>query len=325
MVADGFHVRRVVVGPGADGEPVILSDETPPLTIDAPSGFGVSELLSSAGPLTSVEDGGDPPRDRVGAFPADGGVAARLIRFPVTGEWVRISGDDPDRPGMHRSETLDLMVVLSGRILLGVEDGEDEVGPGDSVIQRGTLHRWKVAGDGPCTYLSVLLAPCDGALVPAPPQTPLQAGTGPQIFVTGTGSQGSTIEFKGTTAPDDCGRRHWWTTAGPVRSVDQGGIGGSVQNDLPKPGAASLTIVDLDEHTPAFRTNRGSIDLVTVMAGTVAASLDADATQSASGSGSRPDQLSLSVGDVLIARDVALPLASTSARLALVSFVPTKT
>src|ERR1700760_4344815 len=134
MVADGFHVRRVVVGRGEDDEPVILSDETPPLTIDAPSGFGVSELLSSAGPLTSVEDGGDPPREGVGAFPANGGVAARLIRFPVTGEWVRIAGDDPDRPGMHRSETLDLMVVLSGRIVLGVEDGEDEIGPGDSVI-----------------------------------------------------------------------------------------------------------------------------------------------------------------------------------------------
>jgi hypothetical protein len=323
MVTDGFHVRRVVVGRGDRGAPVILSDESPPLTIDAPSGFGVSELLSSAGPLTSVDDGGDPPREGVGAFPANGGVAARLIRFPVTGEWVRIAGDDPDRPGMHRSETLDLMVVLSGRILLGVEDGEEMVDAGDSVIQRGTLHRWQVTGDGPCTYLSVLLAPFDGASVTSPQQTPLQGGAGPELFVTGTGSQGSTIEFKGTSAPDEDGRRHWWNTGGPVRSVDQGGIGGEPSGvNKQTPGAVSLTLVDLDGRTPAFRTNPGCIDLVLVMAGSVATSLDANATESPSGPDSRTDQLSLAAGDVLIAREVALPLASSSARLALVSFVP---
>ena len=329
MVADGFrgfhgfHIRRVVVGRGDDGAPVVLSDETPPLTIDAPSGFGVSELLWSAGPLTSIEDGGDPPREAVGAFPANGGVAARLIRFPVTGEWVRIPGDEPDRPGMHRSETLDLMVVLAGHILLGVEDAEDEVGAGDSVIQRGTLHRWKVTGDGPCTYLSVLLAPLDGSPVVSPPHTPLQAGAGPTLFVTGAGPQGSTIEFKGSRAPDGYGRRNWWNTGGPVRSVDQGGIGGPIQDDKPTPGTVSLTIVDLDERTPAFRTSPDSIDLVLVMAGTLAASLDASATRSPSGAAWGQRALSLAPGDVLIARDVALPFASSSARLAVVSFVPT--
>jgi quercetin dioxygenase-like cupin family protein len=324
MVTDGFNVRRVVVGRADDGAPEIRSDGTPPLTIDAPTGFGVSELLSSTGPLTSFEAGGDPPRDAVGAFPANGGVAARLIRFPATNEWVRIAGDAPERPGMHRSETLDLMVVLSGRIVLGVEDREDEVAPGDAVIQRGTLHRWRVAGAEPCTYLSVLLAPVEGATVPSPPLATLHPNPGPRLFVTGTGPQASTVEAAGTKPPDEYGRRQWWDTGGPLRAVHQGGIGGGPGQDYSKaPGAASLTTVDLAAASaPNYSTGQGSIDLVVVLAGTVTTSLAAPGNPSLPGATSGTAELSLSMGDVLITRDVALSLASSSARLAVVSFVP---
>ena len=320
MVADGFHVRRVVVGRDGGGAPAILSDETPQLTIAAPSGVGVSELLSSPGPLTSVQDGGDPPREGVGAFPANGGVAARLIRFPVTGEWVRVAGDGPDRPGMHRSETLDLMVVLSGEIVLGVEDCEDAIGTGDSIVQRGTLHRWRVTGDGPCTYLSVLLAPLDGWPVPSPPRPTLQPGPGPKLFVTGTGSQGSTIEFTGTSPPDEHGRRQWWSTGGPVRSVDQGGSGGETnESEAPAVGAVSLTMVDLSvAGTAGYRTAPSSIDLVVVQSGSVTAAPDIETN----GLDATAERLSLSDGDVLITRGVSLRLTSPSAELAVVSFSP---
>ena len=329
MVTDDFHVRRVVVGRAANGAPAILSDETPPQTISAPNGFGVSELLSSTGPLMSTTAGGDPPREGVGAFPANGGVAARLIRFPATNEWVRIAGDDPDRPGMHRSETLDLMVVLSGRIVLGVEDGEDEVGPGDAVIQRGTLHRWRVAGTDPCAYLSVLLAPREGEPVLSPPLPSLHAGTGPRLLVTGSGPQGSTIETAGTAAPDEYGRRRWWSTGGPVRAVHQGGAGSQPgtsnarSQDTPaKPGAVSLTAVDLTvAGAHGYTTSQGSIELVTVLSGAVTATVPAlgDPTVTAA---SGPGALLLSAGDVLIARDVVLHFIPESAQLSVVSFTP---
>lgn len=319
MVAGGFHVRRVVVGRGDNGAPAILSDETPPLTIDAPSGVGVSELLSSPGPLSSVDDGGDPPREGVGAFPANGGVAARLIRFPVIGEWVRIAGDDPDRPGMHRSETLDLMVVLSGQIVLGVEDGEDVVGAGDSVVQRGTLHRWRVTGDAPCTYLSVLLAPLDGGPVASPPPPALLPGPSPKLFVTGAGPQGSTIEFTGTSAPDEEGRRQWWNTGGPVRTVDQGGAGGGDESKQPTAGAITLTMVDLaGAGSTGYHTAPSSIDLVVVRSGLVTGVLDIENKDA----GATFEQLSLSDGDVLITRGVSLRLTSPFAELAVVSFTP---
>ena len=71
---------------------------------------------------------------------------------PVDEQWIRVEGDDPDRPGMHATDTLDFMVVLDGEIVLGLDDGEHTLGPGDTVIQRGTAHRWRVAGDRPCIY-----------------------------------------------------------------------------------------------------------------------------------------------------------------------------
>jgi quercetin dioxygenase-like cupin family protein len=323
-MADAFQVRRVVVGRGEDGAPTIISDATPPLTIDAPTGFGVSELLSSSGPLTTADAGGDPPREAVGAFPENGGVAARLIRFPATNEWVRIAGDDPERPGMHRSETLDLMVVLSGRIVLGVEDGETEVGAGDAVVQRGTLHRWRVAGEEPCTYLSVLLAPVDGPPAPSPELPQLQPAGGPQLLVTGQGTQGSTISVNGTSAPDEHGRRLWWDTGGALRSVDQGGlsVGGDDRN-RPPGGAVAFTMVDLAVAGDAgFRSAAGGIELILVLSGTATATPHAVNGASPPDADPQLDKLSLSAGDVLLIRDVGLRLTSTRGALAVVTFTP---
>ena len=86
------------------------------------------------------------------------------------GDWIRVEGDDPDEPGMHATDTLDFMVVVDGRIVLGLDDGEHELGPGDVVIQRGNRHRWRVVGDDPCTYVVCMLRPDPDAPPPAEPQ-----------------------------------------------------------------------------------------------------------------------------------------------------------
>ena len=49
---------------------------------------------------------------------------------------------------MHRSNSIDYGIVLSGRVTLEVDDGaETELGPGDVVVQRGTIHRWRNPSD----------------------------------------------------------------------------------------------------------------------------------------------------------------------------------
>ncbi len=44
---------------------------------------------------------------------------------------------------MHRTSTLDYVVVLQGEIVLVLDDSEVTLRPGDVVVQRGTDHAWE--------------------------------------------------------------------------------------------------------------------------------------------------------------------------------------
>lgn len=131
-----FTARRVVTGHDAEGRAVIVSDGEPAGTIRA-NGFGVATWLWLDGPPASVDDGGDEADGPVRLEPPAGGCSVRIIRFPGAGEgggdWIRVEGDDPDQPGIHATDTLDFMVVVDGRIVLGLDDGEHELGPGDEI------------------------------------------------------------------------------------------------------------------------------------------------------------------------------------------------
>jgi mannose-6-phosphate isomerase-like protein (cupin superfamily) len=65
---------------------------------------------------------------------------------------------EPDDPGMHTTDTVDLDLVLSGEMDLELDDGaEVHLRPGDCVVQNGTRHAWRNRTDRPCTMLSVLV------------------------------------------------------------------------------------------------------------------------------------------------------------------------
>ena len=73
--------------------------------------------------------------------------------------WIRLASEDPERPGMHATDTLDFMAVLDGEIVLGLDDGEHHLRQGDCVVQRGNAHRWRIVGDRPCTYAVAMVRP----------------------------------------------------------------------------------------------------------------------------------------------------------------------
>ena len=57
---------------------------------------------------------------------------------------------EPDNPGMHTTDTIDFEVVLSGELILELDDGVETVlRPGDTVVQNGTRHRWGNRGTEP--------------------------------------------------------------------------------------------------------------------------------------------------------------------------------
>jgi quercetin dioxygenase-like cupin family protein len=78
---------------------------------------------------------------------------------PDGGVIIRIGTGNPGWSyPMHKTTTLDFCIVISGQIELILDEGSTVVKPGDTVIQRGTNHGWRVVGDEPCTMVAVLLS-----------------------------------------------------------------------------------------------------------------------------------------------------------------------
>lgn len=260
--------RRVVTGPGG-----ITSDGPAPLTIDADGGFGVSELLWLDGPVQAVADGADRTAGGFPLEPPPGGASSRIIRMPHTGEWLRVDGDDAAAPGMHATDTLDLMVVVEGEIVLGMADGsETVVRAGDAVVQRGTAHRWRVGGEGPCTYWVTMLRPGPGTAHDA--LAPRAGGFGRRLVTGGDGVVECPASV-GIGAVYDV-----WQTGGPLHAVDQGGDPEGPWALATPPGSVALRLVQM---APGPPTESGwhatpTIDIDLVLSGRVAMELDGGVT-----------------------------------------------
>ena len=78
---------------------------------------------------------------------------------PANGVVVRFTGMAPRAESpMHRTETVDIGVVLEGETWLLLDDGsETRVGVGDAVVQRGTNHAWANRSERPVRMLFVLI------------------------------------------------------------------------------------------------------------------------------------------------------------------------
>ncbi len=168
-----MSVRRVATGTSARGRSVVAVDEmVEPVTVAALPGYAWHRLWSV-----------DPPADHVpGAhFPPAGGVRFTLFtvppattaRPPLTDELRRELDErlpgrsaamESDQAGMHRTPTVDLIVVLSGRVSLHLDDGAVvDLKTGDCLVQNGTRHAWHNDTDEPCTLGVVLIGVAPGA------------------------------------------------------------------------------------------------------------------------------------------------------------------
>ncbi len=68
--------------------------------------------------------------------------------MPVSGHLLRIIEIYPPSQGgkrtvMHRTSTVDYVVVISGEVVLILDDSEVTLRQGDVVVQRGTDHAWE--------------------------------------------------------------------------------------------------------------------------------------------------------------------------------------
>ena len=64
---------------------------------------------------------------------------------------------------MHKTNSIDYLIVLSGEMIMEMEQGSTLIKQGDCIVQRGTNHAWVNRSDKPCLLAAVLID-----AVPAP-------------------------------------------------------------------------------------------------------------------------------------------------------------
>jgi quercetin dioxygenase-like cupin family protein len=81
------------------------------------------------------------------------------IEPPERGTVFRVLELMPGKqPYMHRTDTVDYALVLSGECVMLLDDDEEVVlRAGDVLVQRGTWHGWANRSDQPCRLAFVLV------------------------------------------------------------------------------------------------------------------------------------------------------------------------
>jgi quercetin dioxygenase-like cupin family protein len=156
--------RRIVTGHDASGRSVVLSDAPNPKTLDVGTAAFHEVWITDRTPAPIAASEPE-PTDRPVRTPA-----------PPNGVTVRFTEMAPGAAApMHRTETVDVGVVLEGETWLLLDDeSETLVRAGDAVVQRGTNHSWANRSDRPVRMMFVMI---DGAMTDE-----LRAVTGPLNF-----------------------------------------------------------------------------------------------------------------------------------------------
>jgi mannose-6-phosphate isomerase-like protein (cupin superfamily) len=155
-----MNVRRVVTGHDASGKSVFVSDEA----VEPQPRTGFHRLWGGDATPQFPDDGSMPRHNMY--FPPIGGFRFGMFSLPpdsTAGSDFDAPASLPDfeaeapgllrymdtsDPGMHTTDTIDFEVVLEGTVVLELDDGaEVTLHTGDTVVQNGTRHRWKNAGE----------------------------------------------------------------------------------------------------------------------------------------------------------------------------------
>jgi len=66
---------------------------------------------------------------------------------------------DPNarHPNMHKTDTVDYIILLQGEVTLILDEGDVDMKPFDVVVQRGTNHAWSNRGTEPAVLAGVLI------------------------------------------------------------------------------------------------------------------------------------------------------------------------
>jgi quercetin dioxygenase-like cupin family protein len=170
------NLRRIITGHNDAGQSIIEIDGGPATEISA-NGSGLHEIwLTESIPADNTNLADKIKESDPLLCPPDGAVKVRWFTVPVDSSDV--SDEDKEaatafafeavgaahcrvdtrlNPGMHKTSSVDYIILISGEVDLLLDAGEAKgLKPGDVVVQRGTNHAWVNTGSEPALLVAVL-------------------------------------------------------------------------------------------------------------------------------------------------------------------------
>jgi naringenin degradation protein FdeH len=169
-------IRRVVTGKDASSKAIVTMD-APASSVHRREELGITNTLlwMTDSVPADLSSQADMANRKVGVLPPPGGTVFRVIEFApakdIKADYetrLRIfqglglapegeSREKPRDPSMHRTRTVDYVLILSGEIDMLLDDSEIHLKAGDVVVQRGTNHAWVNRGEEPCRIAFILV------------------------------------------------------------------------------------------------------------------------------------------------------------------------
>lgn len=140
--------RRIVTGHDAAGVARVLSDDPATAGVERGAGQVTRVIWSTDETPAALPLGVDVPEmGGRNSFPSGSGTRFNIIDFP------------PDNVvRMHRTESIDYVIVLAGEIDMDLDEGTVRMKAGDVMIQRATNHAWVNRSAAPARVAFVLVA-----------------------------------------------------------------------------------------------------------------------------------------------------------------------
>ncbi|MCF8467726.1 MAG: cupin domain-containing protein [Sneathiella sp.] len=167
----GFDLRRIVTGHNAKGRSEITLDGPPSRRIG-----NLRDIWNEEGHKVDSHDVSDRGAMPVNLSPvangsnfrwfavqpADPSISEEEMRKIVKDRFAAMGAahEQPDttrHPAMHKTGTIDYIILLSGEVTLLLDDDETDLKPFDVVVQRGTNHAWVNKGTEPALLCAILI------------------------------------------------------------------------------------------------------------------------------------------------------------------------
>ena len=168
-------MRRIITGHNQDGKSIVTLDGPPARSIGEDVG-GLFELWNTDGSDIISTDEIDRADEDILLSPPNGGTKFRYFQINPLPEGVpdammqEIAADAFEKigaahhrvdttkhPAMHKTETIDYIILLKGDVTLILDEEEIDLKPFDVVVQRGTNHAWVNNGSEPALLIAVLI------------------------------------------------------------------------------------------------------------------------------------------------------------------------